>query len=141
MNGSLKIMWSDSLATGNKAIDIQHKYLVDIINDLAELIEAGHSPAKIRNILNLLQHYTEWHFHREELCMERHRCPAAAINQSAHADFIRTFVAFRKEYAERGGCEDFARRMYNELTAWLVNHIQRVDGQITPCMGEAPLQT
>lgn len=133
MNGSLKIMWSDSLATGNKAIDIQHKYLVDIINDLAELIESGRSAQKIRNILNLLQHYTEWHFQREELCMERNQCPAASINKSAHAEFIRTFLAFKKEYAENGGQEDFALRMYQELTSWLVHHIQRVDGQITPC--------
>jgi hemerythrin len=29
---------------------------------------------------------------------------------------------------------ELARRMYKELTDWLVNHIQRVDGQISPCM-------
>lgn len=134
MNGTLKISWSDALATGNRAIDVQHKYLIDIINDLADLIESGGSASRIRNILNLLQHYTEWHFHREELCMERARCPAASLNKAAHEEFIRTFVAFRKEYAEQGGEEGFARRMYDELTRWLVNHIQRVDGQVTPCM-------
>jgi hemerythrin len=134
MTTSLKLSWSDALSTGNRAIDVQHKYLIDIINELAELIESGQSPKKIKTILNLLQYYTEWHFHREELCMERYRCPVADFNKTAHQQFIDTFLWFQKEYAASGGDQELALRMYKQLTDWLVNHIQRVDGQISPCM-------
>jgi hemerythrin len=134
MTTSLKITWSEALSTGNRAIDVQHKYLIDIINELAELIELNQSAQKIKTVLNLLQYYTEWHFHREELCMDRYSCPIADSNRLAHQGFIASFLAFRKEYADSGGDMDLAVRMYKELTDWLVTHIQRVDGQISPCM-------
>jgi hemerythrin len=136
MTTTLKISWSEALNTGNRAIDVQHKYLIDIINELAELIELEQPVQKIKTILNLLQHYTEWHFHREELCMERLRCPIADTNRSAHQSFIESFLNFRKEFTASGGDMELARRMYKELTDWLIIHIQRIDGQVTPCMIE-----
>lgn len=134
MGESLKIQYDDSLSTGSRLIDVQHKYLIDIINELAEAIEKGTAASAIAEILNLLRFYTEWHFEREELCMERYRCPVAAANKSAHATFITTFEGFRAEYREGGGSEEIARRMYATLTTWLVSHIQKVDGQIAPCV-------
>lgn len=133
---TLKIVWAEALNTGNRAIDVQHKYLIDIINELAELIELDKPVQEIKAILNLLQHYTEWHFHREELCMERLRCPIADSNKSAHQTFISSLQTFRKEFADNGGSMDLARRMYKELTDWLIGHIQKIDGQVTPCMTE-----
>lgn len=133
MNGSLKLAWSDALSTGNKAIDVQHKYLIDIINELAEAIETKTTGTSVRKILNLLQHYTLWHFGREELCMERTNCPAACANKEAHAKFVETFLAFKAEYTNSGGAEDIALRMYKTLTDWLVNHIQKIDGQLATC--------
>lgn len=134
MSSSLKVQWTEALSTGNKATDVQHKYLVDIINELAEAIEGGHAAQSVKKILNLLQYYTEWHFQREEMCMDRFRCPAAAANKEAHGKFIETFLAFRDEFYAGGGSEDIARRMYSALVAWLVAHIQNVDAQLAPCV-------
>lgn len=133
MSGSLKLSWSDALSTGNKAIDVQHKYLIDIINELAECIETGQATQKVKTILNLLRHYTEWHFEREELCMERTNCPAICPNKAAHGVFIETFKKFSDEYNAGGGAEDIALRMYKTLTEWLVNHIQGIDAQLATC--------
>ena len=134
MSASLKVQWSDALSTGNKATDVQHKYLIEIINELAEAIETGKAALSVNKILNLLQYYTEWHFQREEMCMERHRCPAFAANKDAHKQFIDTFLKFKEEFSSSGGSEDIALRMYHTLVAWLVNHIQKIDSQLAPCV-------
>lgn len=134
MSESLKIAWNDSLATGVRLIDVQHKYLIDIINELAEAIETGQTGSSVRKILNLLKYYTEWHFGREELCMEKYHCPAAAANKAAHGVFMETFEGFQNDYRASGDSEDIARRMYDELTLWLVNHIQKIDTQAGPCV-------
>ena len=134
MAESLRIEWDGSLLTGERGIDVQHKYLIDIINELAEAIEQGKSANAVGKILNLCKYYAEWHFGREELCMERHQCPVAAKNKDAHAYFIDTFENFQREYRESGGSEDIALRMYTELTQWLVKHIQGIDTQIAPCL-------
>lgn len=124
---SLKVKWTDALSTGNKAIDNQHRFLIDIVNDLAEAIETGKAAQKIQNILNLLQYYTEWHFCREEQCMERTRCPSHEKNKAAHAKLIETFLEYRKEFTQSGGSMDIALRLYKTLTNWLVQHIQGID--------------
>ncbi len=132
--GSLKIEWDDSLKTGNRIIDLQHKYLIDIINELAEAIEKGTASGIINKIINLLKYYTLWHFEREENCMERYQCPMAEQNKSAHAKFIETFEQFQEEYRQSGGTDDIAMRMYKELTDWLVKHIKKIDMGIEPCI-------
>ncbi len=137
MSTSLKVQWSDALSTGNKATDIQHKYLIEIINELADAIETGKAARNVSKILNLLQYYTEWHFQREEMCMERFRCPAFAANKEAHSRFIDTFLEFREEFHSSGGSEGIALRMYQTLVGWLVAHIQKVDAQLTPCVHQA----
>ncbi|MDX1984399.1 MAG: hemerythrin family protein [Bryobacteraceae bacterium] len=133
MSDSLKLVWTEALATGDRATDVQHKYLIDIINDLAEAIETGTAAQSIRKILNLLKHYTEWHFEREEMCMERRQCPVAAANKHAHQGFIQTFNSYASEYERSGGSEDIALRMYKTLTDWLVMHIQKVDTNLAHC--------
>lgn len=133
MAESLKLAWDDSLSTGVRAIDVQHKYLIDIINELAEAIEAGVASGSVRKILNLMKYYAEWHFGREELCMERFKCPVAAANKTAHAYFLETFRGFENEYRQSGGSEEIARRMYKTLTEWLVKHIKGIDGNLAGC--------
>jgi len=137
MSTSLKLSWSDALATGDRATDVQHKYLIDIINELAEAIESGKASQSVSKILNLMKYYTEWHFGREEMCMERRNCPAAQANKHAHKQFMAAFNAFSLEYSQSGGSEDIALRMYRTLTDWLVNHIQKIDTHLAKCT--APL--
>lgn len=136
MSQSMKVQWSDALKTGNRAIDNQHKYLIDIINDLAGAIESGQAAQSLKKIVNLLQYYTEWHFCNEEGCMERLKCPYAARNKDAHAQFIQTFLAFRAELDGGGDSNEIATRMYKTLTAWLVQHIQGIDAQLAHVSGE-----
>jgi hemerythrin len=122
-----KIVWDDSLSTGEPSVDLQHRYLIKTINELAEAIDQGKGRDAISEILVVTQFYAEWHFQREEECMERYRCPAAAANKSAHAVFIEKFRKFREDYESAGATDALAARMYAELGDWLVNHILKVD--------------
>jgi len=132
----MKVAWSDALCTGNRAIDNQHKYLIDIINDLADAIESGQTAQSMKKIVNLLQYYTEWHFCKEEDCMERLKCPVAARNKQAHAQFIEAFLGFRSELEAGGDSSEIATRMYKTLTSWLVQHIQGIDANLRHVSGE-----
>ena len=137
MSSSLKVVWDGSLNTGVRLVDVQHKYLIDIINELAEAIEQDKAASSIGEILNLLQYYTEWHFEREEKCMNEYQCPVAGANEAAHAQFIETVQQFREEYRASGGTRDIALRMYKVMTNWLVSHIQGVDCELKPCFEAA----
>lgn len=123
---SLKIHWSEDLATGHLATDNQHKMLIDIINELADAIENKQTPEKMNEILQLLYHYTQWHFEREEQCMERTKCPFGEKNKAAHRIFIDRLKEFQREYRENPS-PDLAERVYKELINWLLDHIRGID--------------
>jgi hemerythrin-like metal-binding protein len=63
----MQAVFDDSLITGNKMIDTQHKELIDRINKLLILCE-NEKPAKREAVetLDYLADYTEFHFGEEE---------------------------------------------------------------------------
>jgi hemerythrin len=133
---SLKIGWDDALSSGVRSVDVQHRYFIDIVNELAEAIESGQAAIKVRRILNLMAYYADWHFEREELCMDRYQCPAAEANKQAHKNFLNAFESFEANYRQSGGSEEIALRMYQVLTDWLVKHILGTDGKLKDCIHE-----
>jgi len=120
-------VWDDSFSTGEPSVDLQHRYLIKTINELAEALEKGKGKEAINEILVVTQFYAEWHFQREEDCMERYKCPMAAANKQAHGVFIEKFKTFRENFEKDGATDELAGRMYSELSDWLVNHILKVD--------------
>ena len=67
----MQAVFDDSLITGNKMIDTQHKELIDRINKLLILCE-NEKPAKREAVetLDYLADYTEFHFGEEEKLQE-----------------------------------------------------------------------
>lgn len=134
MTGEIqRIAWDASLTTGDRFIDEQHTFLIDLVNDLADMIADGRAHEDLGSTLPMLQTYVEWHFEWEENCMARARCPMAAINERAHVKFVEMFLAFKDEYYTKGGSEELAARMYRNLTGWLVGHIVKVDTALLHC--------
>ncbi|MFZ4620157.1 MAG: bacteriohemerythrin [Bacteroidota bacterium] len=134
---SLKIQWTDDLSTGHLPTDNQHRMLIDIINELADAIEKDETPIKMNEILQLLYHYTEWHFEREEECMARTKCPLGEKNKKAHCIFIDKLKAFQNEYREDPS-KDFAERVYKELINWLLDHIRGIDTGLRAYVSSEP---
>ena len=64
------IEWNNDLSVGVDLIDSDHKTLIDLINLVADSIEAGQSAKTIGDVVQLLYEYTEFHFIREEVLME-----------------------------------------------------------------------
>ena len=75
----MQAVFDDSLITGNKMIDTQHKELIDRINKLLILCE-NEKPAKREAVetLDYLADYTEFHFGEEEKLQEEIGYPGIA---------------------------------------------------------------
>ncbi len=46
--GKVNIEWDDTLNSGDEATDVQHKFLIHVINDLAEAIEQSKGAIKVK---------------------------------------------------------------------------------------------
>ena len=125
-----KFVWDESLKTGHRMIDVQHKELIAAFNDLGEAIEKGEGPTAIKKILTFLKYYAEWHFEHEENCAFKHKCPIADVNKQAHQQFLQTVGTLNEEYRQSGSSEIVAKKIHTELLNWLLSHIRGIDVQI-----------
>jgi hemerythrin len=129
-----KLYWEDKLQTGDSNLDFQHKYLFETFNKLGDAIYAQHGKDAISSILERLKFYAEWHFGKEEECMDRYSCPVAQTNKTAHATFLDMFNKYYTEYQQTGGSEELAIKLHETLSDWFLNHVSGIDSKLHPCI-------
>lgn len=128
------IQWSEAFATGDTKVDEQHKILFAKFNELSEKSAAGHSPEVLEGMVSFLGVYARTHFTYEELCMKRHKCPAAQSNEEAHRKFLATFQSFNERLKKEGPSLALMKDLQTTGENWLRSHIMKVDTQLRPCM-------
>lgn len=134
------IVWSESMSTGDRRLDVQHQMLIQKFNELTEIIASGdtaESRLAAADVLDFLQFYATWHFKQEEDCMERYQCPVAAVNQRAHREFLSMFGAFYTSWQEGNMDMVLAQQTHDHLANWIITHIVNIDTQLRPCVHKA----
>lgn len=126
--------WTEAMATGDEAIDNEHRTLIAWINRLGEANEADRGEQEVLRVLNFLLTYARLHFAHEEGCFARARCPHAAANCKAHEQFIQHVTSVKSECEAHGVTEHRALELHRMLGEWLANHILKVDTSLKPCL-------
>ena len=121
------ISWKPDYETGVAEVDHDHKRLFEGINKLEELVQTGRASASIPAVIDFLERYANEHFAREEAWMERVKCPCAAANLAAHAQFRQTFAKAKERLKNPGTAALVAHQVHKELGDWLTNHILKID--------------
>ncbi len=119
--------WDDSLATGFPDVDLQHKKLIAIINDVHGAMQASQGEYAIRMAKDLkrLTDYTVYHFSEEESFMRKHDYPDFEKHRREHETFIEQVNAQIKTLSQVN--PDDGYRFYRFLGTWLLNHIAKSD--------------
>jgi len=92
------INWNDSYSVKVKVIDVQHKKIVDIINELHDKMKEGKGKEVVGKLLNQLLDYTVLHFAFEEKLLNTNNYPDSKTHIKLHSDLIEEVKAFRKKY-------------------------------------------
>ena len=121
------INWKPDYETGVAEVDHDHKRLFEGINKLEELVQTGRGSASIPAVIDFLERYANEHFAREEAWMERVKCPLAAANLAAHAQFRQTFAKAKERLKNPGSAALVSHQVHKELSDWLTNHILKID--------------
>ena len=128
------IVWNEAMATGVAEIDAQHRELILHFNRLVVAIAEGKGREETGEILDFLQFYAEWHFGREERCMDEYQCPVAATNRQAHGAFLRAFKRLYDLYYQSNVDPRLISDTLKELEIWIVSHIIKVDTHLRGCV-------
>lgn len=115
------IAWDASLKLGIDVIDKQHRRIVEYINKLHRIIEAGPPDRNaVASVLERLADYTMTHFRFEEELMAQCGFELVDAHAAGHDRFRDKIDAYRTRL-ESG--EEILNELQGELKLWLWHHI------------------
>ncbi len=127
---ALLFPWSDAYSVKIGVIDMQHKNLVRIINELHQALVEGHGKDQLGKALASLIKYTQVHFHTEEVFMESHRYPDYINHKTEHERLTETVLEFQRKF-ERSEV-GLTIEVMGFLKDWLSRHIMGSDKRYGP---------
>ncbi len=123
----MKIEWDPTLEVGVEAIDEQHKELFRRLDRLLQAMHAHQGAVEVGRLLDYLGEYVVAHFGEEEAVMRDRDYPGYPAHKAEHEAFLKDFQMLRAEYLSSGPTAVIAIRVTNRVTAWLREHIYRID--------------
>lgn len=127
---ALLFPWSDTYSVRIGVIDMQHKNLVNIVNELHQAMGAGQGKDKLGQVLANLIKYTQTHFATEEKFMESRGYPDYAQHKCEHDRLTATVVEFQRKFQRNEVA--LTVDIMGFLKDWLVKHIQGCDKKYVP---------
>lgn len=121
------IAWDDRYRIGLPIIDNQHKYLLQLINQLYDNVSSGAMPHTLDEVFNNLDDYAIYHFSIEERWMQGQLYPELSSHQQEHATFKEHVVELRERHLRRDSYASLKTLSF--LYHWLTTHIQGSDFQ------------
>jgi hemerythrin-like metal-binding protein len=126
--------WDESFSVNVKGLDIQHKVLIDMINQYHDAAINGKSHDSPMNLLKGLETYTIKHFTYEEKYFDKFVYADRIYHKSLHDDFRQKITDLKKKV------ETDSTNLHAEvskfLTDWLFSHIKGEDKKYITCFNE-----
>jgi hemerythrin len=130
------MVWNDKLSVSVDILDEDHKRLVEMMNELYDAIQNGHSKDVAINIFDRLTDYTHYHFAHEEALFARTGYPEAARHKQEH-DAMVARVDDLRERLHDGMVPSLSLEVMNDLKDWLFDHEMTWDRRYAPYLNAA----
>ena len=132
--------WHESLATGDPAVDSQHRALYDLVNDLNASAVLGMEHQGESEALQRIVNYASNHFGAEEALMRRFNYPGLGEHTAVHTDFAGTAHSLVLEHAAGRG--PGIKELADFMEDWLETHIATFDqpmvDHVNACRAPSP---
>jgi hemerythrin len=119
------LAWSDAFATRIFEIDVQHKKLFKMVNELETAMQEGKGKLVLGRLLEDLVHYTRSHFRTEEGFMEKSDYPEYGEHKDKHDKMTRKVLEVQKAF--QAGQTHITIDVMRFLQNWLTEHILKTD--------------
>lgn len=118
--------WSSVYETGVQPIDVQHRMLMDMVNEMFEALVLDGSELILDSMLLRLTRYAQRHFSYEEALLERGGDPGLAAHRVEHRELLQRVIDLRTE--RTNGLTGTDEATLELLCEWLTEHIRDTDG-------------
>jgi len=129
------ITWRDEFATGDPAVDFEHKELIDLINELHEELSAGsHSAEDVEAFLGEINLKISAHFALEERLMRQAAYDGYETHKEDHEELLDGIREIMIDY-DAGAYAQFEERLGRNLNDWFSNHFKTHDARLHAVFG------
>jgi len=118
----MQLKWSEKYSVGNEIIDVQHKMLFTIVNQLSKHIIADDGLEKIEETLEKMSIYAKMHFRTEEDLLFKLNYKELTKHKVLHERFKKEIFRAAKEVISKKRM-DTVVEVHKFLQSWLTNHI------------------
>ena len=119
------VEWNDSYSVGIESIDLQHKKLLNLINQLQTAVDYSTGAQFEREALDELVDYTKTHFTYEEGLMRDNDYPDFLPHKAQHEKMFKKVAEVLADYEKDADTAMGNAAEY--LKDWLINHINGTD--------------
>lgn len=118
-------IWKPSYETGINEIDLDHRQLFGIVNDLYEAMKQAQGYELMNRTVDRLLEYTQRHFATEESFMRVSNYPKRLTHENEHRTFCARIEAMNA--GRRLGKQPPSSEMMKFLCEWLTTHVTTAD--------------
>jgi len=122
----LTMVWTKDMSVNVAVLDDDHKKVFDMINELEEVIMAGHSREVLDKTLDRLMDYTMIHLKREEEYFARTGYLDAVPHMKEHERMVKRVENLRGRFKD-GSTAQLSLELRSFLQNWWIAHIQGFD--------------
>jgi hemerythrin len=130
--------WKEEYSVGIEKIDLQHRLLIDMINDLYLAIHENRSSEVIPSLIGRLQNYILEHFSTEQCMMEEAGYQGLTEHLLEHDQMIDKVAELESKY-NRGRLGSLGQLVIY-LRSWLDHHICKTDKTMAQTLSRQGLQ-
>lgn len=134
-------MWKEEYKVDIELIDTQHKELFEKLEGFIMIardkeISWENRLEKVRESLEFLKGYVEFHFDEEEKLQERIDYPYIEEHKVAHKKFKAGIDSYVDIFLDGGFTEEKIQEFSAKLMTWLIMHVGHMDQRIGKYMKE-----
>ena len=114
-------LWKKSYEIKIPEIDMQHRQLVGLVNELSDAMMAKQGHRTVPHILAELLDYVMIHFTTEEEAMQKMRYPGLTEHKEMHLDLTKQVLDYKNRYIRNDVMN--SGELLTFLCDWLKTHI------------------
>jgi len=130
----MPIPWTDDFSVNVKEIDDQHKKFLGMLNSLYIILHKAEYGSELKEILQELKAYKEFHFATEEKYFAMFNYELTEEHKEEHQKLSLKVEEFISRF--NNGDEDILFDLLNFLEDWLVIHLNNQDKKYTKCFND-----
>lgn len=132
MTSAKYIMWNERFSVEDSGLDSEHKVIFQLLNELYDALQTGHSGRPVRVIIEDACDYANRHFAHEEAILLKVGYSGFAKHVEQHRQYSKEVERIRMR--ANTSFEDMAFELFQFLKEWWLNHVTQVDQAYASCL-------